>query len=77
MGLTCFLLDDNDAYLFSKSCNRWHVGGLPTFGKISHALFDKKFGDEPSPLHFGFSGCLRRLRGGQKAQSQIIARIAR
>ena len=39
---------------------RWRVGGLPTFGKISHALFDKKFGDEPSPRHFGLSGCLGR-----------------
>ena len=34
-----------------KAYNRWGVGGSPTFWQISNAMFNKLFGDEPSPLH--------------------------
>ena len=45
---------------------RWRVGGLPTFWQNNQALFDKKFGDELSPLHLDFQAALGDCAAGKK-----------
>ena len=41
-----------------KLYNQWSVGGSPTFWQISNTMFNKLFGDEPSPLHVRFQAAV-------------------